>query len=321
MASSSCQSLGMHQSSNTTLRVPEDFRKNVGGFQSRGSLTKLLREAKLVTVCEEAHCPNIGECFASGTATFMIMGDTCTRSCNFCSVKTGRPLPLAADEPVRLAEAARTLGLKHVVITSVDRDELKDCGAGHWAKCIEEVIRALPNARVEILTPDFKGRRDAIDRVLKAGPHVFNHNIETVPRLYHALRPQSYFDTSLGLLKYVADSGHPTVKSGLMLGLGEDDDEVIETMHLLRDAGVHVVTLGQYLRPTMKHWGVDRYVHDSSYDRFVEAGKELGFSHVFAGPFVRSSYHAAESDAQHRMNVSERKAYTIRGTKTSLPVL
>lgn len=285
------------------LRLPPALRKRRSAADQR-AIKRLMRQGSLTTVCEEARCPNIGECFSSGTATFMIMGDTCTRACHFCSVKTGRPASLAADEPDQLAAAAVEMGLEHVVITSVDRDELPDLGAAHFARCIRAVKRALPDAEVEVLTPDFKGREELVDVVLDAGPHVFNHNIETVARLYNDVRPQSRFETTTGLLRYVAASGHPAVKSGMMVGLGERDSEVLETLELLADIGVHIATIGQYMRPTLKQWPVERYVDDATYARFRDHGHASGISHVFAGPFVRSSYQAREAAAAHRVRQS-----------------
>jgi lipoic acid synthetase len=282
------------------LRLPPELRKKRRSAEDRRAIAKLMRAGGLHTVCEEARCPNIGECFASGTATFMILGDTCTRSCHFCAVATGRPRPVDPSEPEQLADAVTRLGLRHVVLTSVDRDELKDKGAAHWAACIRAVKRAAPAAEVEILTPDFQGDRAAIDLVLDAGPDVFNHNIETVQRLYREVRPQSRWEVSQGVLEYVAGTGHPAVKSGMMVGLGETDDEVLQTLDELRALGVHIATLGQYLRPSLKHRAVDRYVEEASYDRFRAHGEALGFTHTFAGPFVRSSYHAAEAAAAHR---------------------
>lgn len=289
----------MPSTSHAPLRLPEALRKRRRAAQV-GPVKQLMRRRGLHTVCEEARCPNIGECFASGTATFMILGDTCTRRCHFCAVKTGRPAPPDPDEPHRLADAAAALGLSHVVITSVDRDELDDLGAGHFAACIRAVKERLPGAEVEVLTPDFKGREDLLDVVLEAGPDVFNHNIETVPRLYRKLRPQSRFETTTRVLRYVAQSGHPAVKSGLMVGLGETDDEVLDTLSLLSDLGVHIATIGQYLRPSLMHWEVARYVGDETYAAYVAHGLSVGLSHVFAGPFVRSSYHAKEAAAAHR---------------------
>jgi lipoic acid synthetase len=294
------------------LRLPEHLRRPRSARDLR-RVKALLREGGLHTVCEEARCPNIGECFSSGTATFMILGDTCTRRCHFCNVKTGRPLPPDPREPEELAEAAAALGLSHVVITSVDRDELPDLGAAHWAACIRAVKARLPDAAVEVLTPDFKGREDLLDIVLEAGPDVFNHNIETVERLYRKVRPQSRWEATSKVLRYVAESGHPAVKSGMMVGLGESDEEVLETLAHLRSLGVHIATIGQYLRPTLSHWEVARYVEEESYARFRERGAELGFTHVFAGPFVRSSYHAREAAAEHQRRApsSSRRALTV----------
>lgn len=290
----------MPRTEHAPLRLPEHLRKKRGGTEGRRELKRLLRDSALNTVCEEARCPNIGECFSSGTATFMILGDTCTRRCHFCSVKTGRPLAVDPGEPARLADAAARLNLRHVVLTSVDRDDLKDCGAHHWAACIRAVKERMPHAQVEILTPDFKGKEELYDVVLEAAPDVFNHNIETVERLYRKVRPQSRWETTSHLLETVAKRGHGAVKSGLMVGLGETDDEVMRTLDHLRALGVHIATIGQYMRPSLQHWEVARYVDDDSYDRFRAYGEQLGFTHVFAGPFVRSSYHAAEAAAAHR---------------------
>lgn len=292
----------MPQTANAPLRLPERFRKRLGTTADRARVHSIMRDGGLHTVCEEARCPNIGECFASGTATFMILGDTCTRRCHFCNVGAGRPRPIDEDEPAKLADAVTRLGLDHVVITSVDRDELKDKGATHWARCIR-AVKAL-GVTVEILTPDFAGKEDLIGMVLDAGPDVFNHNMETVERLYQQVRPQSSWAVTTNLLRFVVDAGHPAVKSGIMVGLGESDDEVLRTLDTMRGLGVHIATIGQYLRPSLKHWPVDRYVDDDAYDRYVAHGEGLGFSHVFAGPFVRSSYHAKEAHQHHRRAAS-----------------
>ncbi len=287
----------MPQTQDATLRLPEAFRKRLGTTAERGRVHAIMRARGLSTVCEEARCPNIGECFASGTATFMILGDRCTRRCHFCNVSTGRPRPIDDDEPQKLADAVAAMGLEHVVLTSVDRDELKDKGAKHWARCISAVKAA--GVSVEILTPDFAGEEALIDEVLAAGPDVFNHNMETVERLYQAVRPQSSWKVTTNVLRYVAASGHPAVKSGIMVGLGENDDEVIATLDTMRGLGVHICTIGQYLRPSLKHWAVDRYVDDDAYARYVAHGDALGFTHTFAGAFVRSSYHAKEAHLAH----------------------
>ncbi|MDA0712383.1 MAG: lipoyl synthase [bacterium] len=285
----------MHVTANTDLRLPEGFRKNLLNLDSRGEVHKLLRNAQLNTVCEEAKCPNIGECFSNKTATFMILGDRCTRRCKFCSVTTAKPFLPSKDEPNKLAQTARALGLDHVVITSVDRDDLPDLGAKHFSECITELKKTIPGVTVELLTPDFKGKPEIIDQVLASEPHIFGHNIETVERLYKKVRPQSHWEITCAVLKYVANFEQLTVKSGIMVGLGENDDEVSETLIKLANLGVHVVTIGQYLRPSIKHWPVDRYVSNSSYTRWIKEGRALGFKNIFAGPFVRSSYHAKET--------------------------
>ena len=260
-------------------------------------MAALMRSHNLVTVCEEARCPNRAECWSHGTATFMIGGDTCTRRCRFCNVATGRPTALNAAEPDEVAHAVGVLGLKHVVITSVDRDDLPDGGAAHWAAVIRAVKAAAPQATVEVLTPDFKGRGQDLDVVLAAQPHIFSHNTETVERLYHALRPQSRFETTVGVLRHARGfGGH--IKTGLMVGLGEHDDEVCQTMDLWAALGMNIVTLGQYLRPTLEHWPVARFVEEPSWVRFREHGKQVGIPVVYAAPLVRSSYHAAETFLQ-----------------------
>jgi lipoic acid synthetase len=254
-----------------------------------------MRSGKLSTVCEEARCPNRTECFERRTATFLIGGDVCTRACGFCHITSGRPRPLDPDEPREVARAAREMGLTHVVVTSVDRDDLPDGGAAHWA----EVVRALKAddaARsVEVLTPDFNGIAEQIDRVAGEKPDVYNHNVETVPRLYPAVRPKSDFGRSVALLSRVK-ARHPemTTKSGLMLGLGETDAEVVDTLRSLRGAGVDVVTVGQYLRPSAWNLPVVEYAPPERFSRLEDEGMTLGFAHVFSGPFVRSSYRAEE---------------------------
>jgi lipoic acid synthetase len=303
----------MPQTPDAPLRLPERFRKHVGTTAERARVHALMRAGGLSSVCEEARCPNIGECFASGTATFMILGDRCTRRCGFCNVTTGRPRPPNTAEPDELARAVVALGLRHVVLTSVDRDDLRDKGAHHWAACIRAVKQAVApiGGTVEVLVPDFAGDHALVDVVLAAGPDVFNHNMETVERLYKPVRPQSSWTTTLGVLRYVASTGHPAVKSGIMVGLGEDDDEVRATLATMRGLGVHIATIGQYLRPTLGHWAVARYVDDDTFASWRAWGESLGFTHVFAGPFVRSSYHAAEAHREH--------AQTTR--RRSLPVL
>lgn len=298
----------MVHTADTPLRLPESLRKRLGTTAERGRVHAIMRERGLSTVCEEARCPNIGECFASGTATFMILGDRCTRRCHFCNVQSGRPRAIDVDEPAKLADAARALGLKHVVITSVDRDELKDKGAHHWAACIRAVKAT--GCTVEILTPDFAGDPALVDVVLAAGPDVFNHNLETVARLYHDVRPQSSWARTTAVLKHVVDTGHTAVKSGIMVGLGETDDEVRETLATMRGLGVHIATIGQYLRPSLKNWPVARYVDDDTFAAYRAHGEALGFTHVFAGAFVRSSYHAHEALQAHASSTTTPAAST-----------
>ena len=255
----------------------------------------LLRESSLNTVCEEARCPNLGECFSRGTATFMLLGDRCTRRCGSCSVGTAKPLPPDPGEPERVAEAAARLGLRYVVLTSVNRDDLVDGGAAHFAATIGAVRRALPDAGIEVLTPDFKGDRGALATVLAAEPTVFNHNIETVPRLFKHLRPQGSYQQSLDVLAAAREirPGTPT-KSGLMLGLGEEDSEILAVLRDLRARGVRIVTIGQYLQPTRQHEPVHRYLPPEAFERLAGEARSLGFGAVYSGVFVRSSFNAFE---------------------------
>ncbi len=259
-------------------------------------LKKILREQKLNTVCEEAACPNLGECFTKGTATFMIMGDICTRRCPFCDVGHGRPNPLDVNEPLNLAETIQAMSLKYVVITSVDRDDLRDGGASHFVECIRKVREYCPDIRIEILVPDFRGRMDiALEVMSDAPPNVFNHNLETVPRLYKKARPGSDYQWSLDLIKrFKAMYPHLPTKSGLMLGLGETLEEVQLVMQDLRDHGCDMLTLGQYLQPSLDHLAVERFVTPDEFDDMAKLGYEMGFSHVASGPMVRSSYYADE---------------------------
>jgi lipoic acid synthetase len=254
----------------------------------------VLREHGLVTVCEEASCPNIGECFGKGTATFMILGDVCTRRCPFCDVAHGRPKPPDANEPRQLAETIRDMKLRYVVITSVDRDDLRDGGAGHFADCIREVRRESPDITIEVLVPDFRGRLDpALEKLVADPPDVMNHNLETVPRLYKLARPGADYAHSLKLLKEFK-ARHPSIatKSGLMLGLGETDEEILEVMRDLRAHDVDLLTLGQYLQPSEGHLPVLRYVEPARFAQFEQEALAMGFRHAACGPMVRSSYHA-----------------------------
>ena len=277
------------------LKKPEWIRVKAGSPSTRFyEIKQILRDANLHTVCEEASCPNIGECFGKGTATFMIMGDLCTRRCPFCDVGHGRPLPLDQDEPRHLAETISKLRLKYVVITSVDRDDLRDGGAEHFVNCIRETRKLSPETRIEILTPDFRGRLDrALGILREAPPDVMNHNLETVPRLYLQARPGSDYGHSLKLLKdFKAEHPGVPTKSGLMVGLGETNEEILDVMKDLRAHDVDMLTVGQYLQPSAHHLPVLRYVTPEEFDMFaVEAGK-MGFKHAACGPMVRSSYHA-----------------------------
>jgi lipoic acid synthetase len=275
-------------------RKPDWIRVKVPVSPEVSRIKSMLRERKLSSVCEEAACPNLGECFSNGTATFMIMGDICTRRCPFCDVAHGRPNALDENEPRELAEAIAELGLKYVVVTSVDRDDLRDGGAKHFADCISETRRLSPAVRVEVLVPDFRGRMDIALEILAAeAPDVFNHNLETVPSLYKQCRPGSDYQWSLDLLKKYKDL-RPDVltKSGLMLGLGETPEELIQVMKDMRAHNIDMITLGQYLQPSKDHLPVDRFVHPDEFDEFGRIAKELGFVSVASGPLVRSSYHA-----------------------------
>lgn len=275
-------------------RKPDWIRVEIAASPEVSRIKALLRKHKLHSVCEEASCPNLGECFSGGTATFMIMGDICTRRCPFCDVGHGRPKPLDADEPRNLATAISDLRLKYVVITSVDRDDLRDGGAGHFVECLREIRKISPGVRLETLVPDYRGRMDvALAITEQEPPDVFNHNLETVPRLYKAVRPGSDFEWSLDLLEgFKKRVPNVPTKSGLMLGLGETDDEVIEVMRRMREHGVDMLTLGQYLQPSRNHLPVQRFVHPDVFARLAALGEEMGFSNVASGPLVRSSYHA-----------------------------
>ena len=280
--------------SEAPLRKPEWIRVRAGGGERFGRIKQILREAKLHTVCEEASCPNIGECFGHGTATFMIMGDLCTRRCPFCDVAHGRPNPLDPDEPRHLAETIAKMALRYVVITSVDRDDLRDGGAGHFVDCIRAVRSLSPRTRIEILTPDFRGRLDRALEVLDAAPpDVMNHNLETVPRLYAQARPGSDYAHSLRLLKdFKARHPQTPTKSGLMVGLGETDEEILEVMRDLRAHDVDMLTIGQYLQPSKHHLPVARFVHPDGFAMFEREATAMGFVNAACGPMVRSSYHA-----------------------------
>ena len=277
------------------LKKPEWIRVKAGSPTTRFyEIKDILRKNKLVTVCEEASCPNIGECFGKGTATFMIMGDKCTRRCPFCDVGHGRPDPLDVNEPGNLARTIADLKLSYVVITSVDRDDLRDGGAGHFVDCIRETRALSPLTQIEVLVPDFRGRDDRALEILKsAPPDVMNHNLETVPRLYKEVRPGSDYQFSLQLLKkFKALFPHVPTKSGLMVGLGETDEEILDVMHDMRAHNIEMLTLGQYLAPSNSHLPVKRYVHPETFKMFEAKAYEMGFKHAAVGAMVRSSYHA-----------------------------
>ncbi len=288
----------------TMARKPEWIRIRLDNTPRVAELKQKLRANNLVTVCEEASCPNLNECFSHGTATFMIMGDKCTRRCSFCAVGHGRPDPLDPNEPLNLANTIADMGLKYVVITSVDRDDLRDGGAAHFAACIRAVRAQSPAIKIEVLVPDFRGRMDkALDALAPDLPDVFNHNIETAPRLYKQVRPGSDYVSSLELLQKFKQRfpGIPT-KSGMMLGLGETSEEVEQVMRDLRDYKVDILTLGQYLQPSKYHSPVDRYVHPDEFARLANLAKQAGFMNVASGPLVRSSYHADKQAAGEVVN-------------------
>jgi lipoic acid synthetase len=274
-------------------RRPDWLRVRLPVGDNYNDLKNLMRSKSLHTVCEEARCPNMGECWANRTATFMILGSVCTRSCGFCAVATGRPMALDWEEPRRVAEAVTQMGLKHVVVTSVNRDELHDGGATLFAATIRWIRRMNPECAVEVLTPDFKGSREALKVVMDAKPNVFNHNVETVPRLYRRVRPQAVYERSLEVLAWAKEMypEKPT-KTGFMLGLGETHDEIVALLRDIRAHNVDIVTIGQYLRPSPQHLPIERYATPDEFRDYARIGREMGFRNVYSGPLVRSSYHA-----------------------------
>lgn len=290
--------------SETVLRKPEWIRIKLSNDDNINRIKQLLRERQLHSVCEEAACPNLAECFSHGTATFMIMGDLCTRRCPFCDVAHGKPLPLNQDEPAQLADAIKAMALRYVVITSVDRDDLRDGGAGHFAHCIKAIREQTPTTKIEILVPDFRGRLEIAIKLLTEWPcDVFNHNLETVPRLYPSVRPGANYVSSLQLIKRFGDMNPSiTTKSGLMLGVGETQAEVHQVMRDLREHGCSMLTLGQYLQPSKAHLAVQYYVTPEEFNDYAVVAKELGFKQVASAPMVRSSYHA---DLQAKTIVGE----------------
>jgi len=289
-------------------RRPEWMRVRPPGGENYKFLKHLMRSKQLHTVCEEAHCPNIGECWGSRTATFLILGDVCTRSCGFCDVKTGRPLPIDWQEPERVAQAVKAMDLKHVVITSVNRDERKDGGAPIFAMCINRIRKLQPGCSIEVLIPDFKGSEAALKTVMDARPEILNHNVETVSRLFRHVQPQDHYEwamATLGNAKKMDDE--VLTKSGIMVGLGEEWDELIIVMQDLVDIGVDILTVGQYLQPSRNHLPIDRYYTPQEFEELRRIGLDLGFRWVESGPFVRSSYHADKQVAAlSRMHLSLR---------------
>lgn len=272
-------------------RRPEWLKVRAPGGESYSELKKMMRSKSLHTVCEEAHCPNIGECWHSGTATFMILGDTCTRSCSFCAIKTGKPMPPNPHEAQEVADSIKKMGIRHVVITSVDRDELPDGGSKFWGDVIRKVKEENPDVTVEVLIPDFKGNLEHLHNVLDAKPDILNHNMETVPHLYRKMRPQAKYEWSLAILEESKKQGFKT-KTGMMVGVGETFEQVVEVMEDLRKIDVDILTIGQYLQPTPKHAEVERFVHPDEFAEYSRVGLEMGFRNVESGPLVRSSYHA-----------------------------
>ncbi len=298
-----------HRPDNPIQRKPDWIRVKAPNHPVYHQTRALIRNNRLVTVCEEAACPNIGECWSQRHATMMIMGDTCTRACSFCNVRTGQPLALEADEPSRVADAVARLGLRHVVITSVDRDDLPDGGAAHFAAVIQAIRSAAPDTTIEVLTPDFLRKADATQVVAQARPDVFNHNLETVPRLYPAIRPGARYYQSLRLLDQVKQSDRSIfTKSGLMVGLGETKAEIMQVMDDLRIADVDFLTIGQYLQPSVKHAPVDRFVRPEEFEEYAALARSKGFLLVSATPLTRSSYHADADFAALRTARADRLA-------------
>lgn len=280
---------------NPRRRLPPWFKVPMPGGANYIDVQNLLQQSELHTVCEEAHCPNIGECWENRSATFMVLGDICTRACRYCAVTTGRPLTVDMEEPQRLAHTVERLGLRYCVITSVDRDDLPDGGAFIFAQCIKQVHQRLPECRVEVLIPDFQGSRPALDTVMRAAPDVLNHNIETVERVFHSVRPKGDYRQSLELLAAAREiSPKAVTKSGMMVGLGEEWDEIVQTMKDLRSADCDLLTIGQYLRPSPKHVPLEKFYTPQEFEDLRKEGERLGFRHVASGPLVRSSYHAEE---------------------------
>ena len=274
------------------VKKPKWLRVKLPTGENYKNVRGLVDKYKLHTICESGHCPNMGECWGAGTATFMILGNICTRSCGFCNVATGRPLSVDWEEPEKVARSVKLMKIKHAVLTSVDRDDLADGGSIIWKETVDAIRRISPNTTMETLIPDFKGELHNVDRIIEANPEIVSHNIETVRRLTRKVRIQAQFDRSLSVLKYLKEKGIQRTKSGIMLGLGETEDEVLDAMKDLRKADVDVVTIGQYLQPTPRHLPVVEFVTPEVFERLKEIGLKMGFKHVESGPLVRSSYHA-----------------------------
>jgi lipoyl synthase len=273
------------------LKKPEWLKIKLPGGKNFTRVKEIVQDNQLHTICSSGNCPNMGECWNAGTATFMILGDICTRSCRFCATKTGKPLPVDPGEPLRVAESIMKMNLKHCVITSVDRDDLPDGGAAHWAETIREIRKVNPGVTIEVLIPDFSGKEDLLDLVIAEKPDIISHNLETVNRLTPAIRSAARYDRSLAVLRHISESGI-TAKSGIMVGIGETEAEVFETMDDLIAAGVQIMTIGQYLRPTLEHLPVEEYINPEIFEKYRLAGIEKGFRHIESRPLVRSSYHA-----------------------------
>lgn len=277
---------------NYTLNKPDWIRVRLSINNNYKTITNLVKKYKLNTICQSGNCPNIGECWSEGVATFMILGNICTRSCGFCSVSTGRPLPVNIHEPYKIAKTIKIMNIKHAVITSVNRDDLKDQGVNIWRETIKAIRKINPNTTLETLIPDFKGYKKCIDVIIKLQPEIISHNIETVERLTKQVRIQAKYKRSLQVLKYLKQKNQKIVKSGIMLGLGENKQEIIKTMKDLINIGVDVLTIGQYLQPTTKHLSIKKYIHPSTFIMYKDIGLKLGFKYVESGPLVRSSYHS-----------------------------
>lgn len=277
------------------VRLPEYLKRPIIDTDKTKNVRRILKTNCLNTVCESARCPNKNECYTKNTATFLIMGNVCTRNCRYCNIGCAKPEPLDANEPKNIAKAVKDLGLKYVVITSVTRDDLPDGGAEHFAKCLKEIKKLEPNVQIEILTPDFKGDINSLDTIIKANPDVFNHNIETVADLFNIVRPQAIYQRSLDVLKYVKDNSNITTKSGLMVGLGETFEQIEQTLTDLKTNNVDIVTIGQYIQPSKEHLGVNKYYTLDEFEQLKTLAKKVGIKNYQIGPLVRSSYNAAET--------------------------